>query len=168
MPPVPLRARYGRKKPAQGQRGAGAPSAALGKSFNRFHLLSPRITRLSAIRGERKGEGGFLDQSRIRCFVARSIFVGTKRESPCGHLVAPSPWPSRPTRKSCWGRGRKFVGTLTQGGRRGDGGPELLPLAAPWAKVLRPDGALGGRSGLLPLHKCPIPSSPRQRGEGNY
>ncbi|HVN82211.1 MAG TPA: hypothetical protein VMW38_24720, partial [Terriglobia bacterium] len=26
----------------------------------------------------------------------------------------------------------------TQGGRRGDGGPELLPLTAPWATVCRP------------------------------
>jgi hypothetical protein len=31
----------------------------------------------------------------------------------------------------------------------------LLPLAAPLAKVERPDGALEGGSGLLPLHKCP-------------
>ena len=152
----PARAKGTSPGPARGR----TPSAALGKSFNRFHLLSPRITSFSAIRGERKGEGGFLGQSRIRRFVACTIFIGTKRESPCGHLVAPSPWPSPPTRKMCWGRGGKFVGTLTQGGRRGDGGPELLPLAAPWLRSF--DGALGGRSGRLPLHECPISMVPLQ------
>jgi hypothetical protein len=31
----------------------------------------------------------------------------------------------------------------------------LLPLAAPWPKGHHPDGALEGRSGLLPLQECP-------------
>jgi hypothetical protein len=47
------------------------------------------------------------------------------------------------------------VRTLTQGDRSGDGGPELLSLAVPWAKGHRPDGALEERSGLLPLQKSP-------------
>ena len=34
----------------------------------------------------------------------------------------------------------------------GDGGPELLPLARPWATLLRPYRALRGGSGILPLH----------------
>jgi hypothetical protein len=61
-------------------------------------------------------------------------FINTMTELlvPIGlHFVAPSPRSSPPTPKMGWGRGEKFVGTPTQGDRSGDGGPELLPLAAP-------------------------------------
>ena len=67
-----------------------------------------------------------------------------------------------------------MAGTPTQGGRREDGGPELLPLITSWAKVLRsPDRALRGRSGILPHHKFPslaqplaaTNNQPQRRGE---
>ncbi len=54
-----------------------------------------------------------------------------------------------------------MVGLLTQGAASGDGGPELLPLAAPCG--LPSDARLGlskGRSGLLPLDKCPVSPVP--------
>jgi hypothetical protein len=85
------------------------------------------------------------------------MWIGTKRlfrksapSSPLTLALSPNP-------EKGWGRGETLAGTPTQGGRSGDGGPKLLPQAAPWARLGRPDGALGGRSGLLPLHKCPIP-----------
>ncbi len=40
-----------------------------------------------------------------------------------------------PHTKQLWGVREQMVGMLTQGAARGDGGPELLPLAAPWATV---------------------------------
>jgi hypothetical protein len=59
---------------AQGQQGAGAPSAALGQGFNPFHLLSPRSAALAAIRGERLGEGGIPGPITNQAF-RRSIHV---------------------------------------------------------------------------------------------
>ncbi len=79
---------------AQGQRGVGAPRAALGHHFDQYYLLSPNTEK---VLGERVGIRENVD-------------------------------PGRP-----------------QG---------LLPLAAPWARIKRPEGALEGGSGLLPLHKC--------------
>ena len=49
-----------------------------------------------------------------------------------------------PNTKEVLGERVEFCGN-TDPGRP----PQLLPLAAPWAKLLRPDGALQGRSGLL-------------------
>ena len=45
----------------------------------------------------------------------------------------------------------KWVETLTQGGAREDCGPELLPLAGPGLQFGRPNRALRGSSGILPL-----------------
>jgi hypothetical protein len=40
------------------------------------------------------------------------------------------------------GEREQIVGTLTQGGTSGDGGPKLLPPVLPWATIGRPAGAL--------------------------
>ncbi len=40
-----------------------------------------------------------------------------------------------PNTKNVLGEREHMVGLLTQGAASGDGGPELLPLAAPWATV---------------------------------
>ena len=40
-----------------------------------------------------------------------------------------------PNRLFVLGERAQIVGTLTQGGTSGDGGPELLPLVPPWATV---------------------------------
>jgi len=46
--------------------------------------------------------------------------------------MAPSPYlsPQIFQRRAIWGRGVESVGTLTQGGARGDGCPKLLPSLA--------------------------------------
>ncbi|HVN82091.1 MAG TPA: hypothetical protein VMW38_24115, partial [Terriglobia bacterium] len=60
MPPVPLRARYGRKKLAQGQRGAGARDrrprcGRPGWAFPPIYTLSPNTF---LVLGEREGVRG--------------------------------------------------------------------------------------------------------------
>ena len=82
------------------------------------YLLSPRIATRVAIRGERQGEGGCslpISESHvsslIQCLSARSVSFANRK------LSAPSPLPSPPPPKTCWGRGQKLIGTPTQGGR---------------------------------------------------
>ncbi|MCI0621219.1 MAG: hypothetical protein L0387_06050, partial [Acidobacteria bacterium] len=50
------------------------------------------------------------------------------------------------------GRGEECVGTLTQGGARGDGGAVAPAPRLPWATFWRPSRAFRGSGGLLPLH----------------
>jgi len=97
-----------------GKRGAGAPGplsplAAPWVSVPTDFLLSPRIAHHWAIRGERLGEGGGrlpIPESCVslfsKSFSARSMICASR------HGLAPSPWPSPPTQKTCWGRGNKW------------------------------------------------------------
>ena len=42
------------------------------------------------------------------------MFLGTKHGLREGHGLAPSPWPSRPTQKTCLGEREQMVGLVTQ------------------------------------------------------
>ena len=74
--PYLLRALKGHQKAAQSKRGAGAPGPPSPRappwvSVPAHFLLSPRIARFWAIRGERSGEGGGglpIPESRVSLF----------------------------------------------------------------------------------------------------
>ena len=87
-------------------------------------------------------------------FVVVAVFVGTKRES--STLT-----PSDPLTLALSPNTEKVLGERVEIRENIDPGrpQRLLPLAAPWARIQRPDGALEGGSGLLPLHKCPTPGA---------
>jgi len=75
------------------------------------------------------------------------------RDSPLGNkwpLLPTSP-PESPKGGRFGGRGEEWVGTLTQGGARGDGGPELLPSLAR-ATFSRLQGFQDEAAASVPLH----------------
>jgi len=156
MPPAPPIARYGRNSfspgPARGRSSGPASHRAPPwvRVSTRFNSSPPESPTWGRFGGRDRERGAFLAPSRIRRFVALFMLVGTKRVFANRHLLAPSPQPSPPTQKTVGGEGR-------HGRELRPRPPRLLPLAAPWAMVQRPRlGALEGRSGLLPLHICPI------------
>ena len=91
-------------------------------------------------------------------FIVVAVFVGTKRESSTSTAPDPLTLTLSPNTEKVLG---ERVGIRENAD---PGQPQrLLPLAAPWARIQRPDGALEGGSGLLPLHKCPNSSDRRLR-----
>ena len=99
----------------------------------------PPNRRFSAIPGERSGEGGiFLPSGEsgvslfAKYFLARSVTFATQLgPSPLTPALSPNP-------TNGLGERVERVGTLTQGGARGDGGPEAPASRLPWATIRRP------------------------------
>ena len=74
--------------------------------------------------------------------MADSVFVGTKRELGLIRTAGPLTLALSPNTESMLGERVNLVGTLTQGGARGDGGPGAPASCLPWATIRRPAGAL--------------------------
>ncbi len=108
----------------------GSPGRRPGSAFRPILLLSPRIARFWAIRGERSGEGGHLlssGESRVslfsKHFSARSVSFANKPGLP----PHPSPLPQH--KKRAGGEGTN-CGNADPGRHQ-----RLLPLVPPWATV---------------------------------
>ena len=77
---------------------------------------------------------------RLSQAARRSLGPPSPLQPPCVTVLTnflPLP-PNSPKTGHSGGEELKADETLTQGGARGDGGPELLPLALPWATNLSP------------------------------
>ena len=83
-------------------------------------------------------------------FVVVAVFVGTKRNSSTSTPSNPLTLALSPNTEKVLGERVGICGNADPGRPQ-----RLLPLAAPWARIQRPDRALEGGSGLLPLYKCP-------------
>ena len=107
---------------AQGKRGQEPLAPPWVGVPTRCSPLPPN--RFSAIRGERSGEGGYsATEWRVWRFVARQIFLGTKREFRESARYCPLTLALSPNTENVLGERVERVGTLTQGGARGDSGP---------------------------------------------
>ena len=131
-----------------GQARGRSPSRRPGSRSHHF-LLSPRIARLWAVRGERPGEGGLslpIGESRVslffRCFSRRNVIFAN------GHGLPPhpDPLPQRPPKSGVLGGEGETRRDLDPGRR-----VEFLLRTLPWANVCCPFRALKGSSGVLPL-----------------
>ena len=144
-----------------GQARGRSPSRRPGSAFPPF-LLSPRIARLGAIRGERLGEGGGslpIDESRVslfsKCLSARSVIFANE------HGLPPSPLPSPPKTSTSWrslGEREKPAVIWTQGGVRSSYSalcPGLMSVALSGRSI---EDAAPAAS--LFLEKCPISNVP--------
>jgi len=63
------------------------------------------------------------------------MFLGTKRDLREWARSCPLTLALSPNTENVLGEREPMVGLLTQGAASGDGGPELLPLGAPWPTV---------------------------------
>ena len=97
-------------------------------------LLSPRIATFQRFGGRGRERGGILLPSGesgvslfAKYFLARSVSFGNR------HGYCPLTLALSPNTENVLGERVERVGTLTQGGARGDGGPEAPASRLPWA-----------------------------------
>ena len=127
----------GRRIVAQGKREAGAPGPLSPRappwvSVPTRSTLSPNpfvgLGERAGVRGKDPAE---LRKSRFRA--KKCLENNETQDSTFGNQWPPSPdlSPRIAEKQRFGGRGEQRVGTLTQGGARGDGGPEAPALACP-------------------------------------
>jgi len=95
--------------------------------------LSPNTCFVLGERARVRGKTQLMRKSR---FVPRTVWRTTKREtrqSATNGPPLPTSPPESPKGGRFGGRGEELVGTLTQGGARGDGGPGAPAPRLPWA-----------------------------------
>ena len=132
---------------AQGKRGqelgtAVPPRAALGQRSNPLFSSPPESPLFSDSGGEVGRGGDFATEWRVWRFVVRQIFLGTKREFRESARSCPLTLALSPNTENVLRERVERVGTLTQGGARGDSVPKLLPRACPGLQSAAPLGAL--------------------------
>jgi len=91
----------------------------------------------------------------------------TTKRAACHSATSGPPLPTSPPESPkggrFGGRGEELVGTLTQGGARGDGGPELLPSLA-LGYILTPlQGFQDEAAASMPVHFSKNVQSPKRK-----
>ena len=119
-------------------RSAVPPRAALGQRSNPLFSTPPESPLFSDSGGEVGRGGYFATEWRVWRLVVRQIFLGTKREFRKSARYCPITLALSPNTENVLGERVERVGTLTQGGARGDGGPGAPASRLPWATIRRP------------------------------